>query len=119
MDIEVLNYHTPIFGTFHAKYMVVDRRIAIIQSNNIQDTDNVEMMTQFEGPIVDSFYDVALISWHNAMKPPLPCLSQPAAGQSMPSFDAETFATLFDESGKLVPVYHAYVKIFSPSQVNS
>ena len=36
IDIEVVNYHKPVFGTFHSKYMVVDRRIAIIQSNNIQ-----------------------------------------------------------------------------------
>jgi phosphatidylserine/phosphatidylglycerophosphate/cardiolipin synthase-like enzyme len=107
VDIEVMNFHKPVFGTFHSKYVVVDRRIAIVQSNNIQDTDNMEMMTQFEGPIVDSFYDVALISWNNAMKPPLPCLNQPAKGQAMPSFDADTFATLFNEHGKLVPVYHA------------
>ncbi len=108
VDLEVVNYHQPVFGTFHCKYMVVDRSIAIIQSNNIQDNDNLEMMTQWEGPIVDSFYDMALISWHNALKPPLPLLNRPAAGQPMPTFHNETHATLFDENGKLVPVYHAY-----------
>jgi hypothetical protein len=85
--------------------MVVDRRIAIVQSNNIQDIDNMEMMCQFEGPIVDSFYDVALISWHNALKPPLPCLGLPAKDLPPPTFDADTFATLFD-NGKLKTVYH-------------
>ncbi|KAJ9605552.1 hypothetical protein H2200_010209 [Cladophialophora chaetospira] len=107
IDIEVVNFHKPVFGTFHSKYMVVDRRIAIIQSNNIQDNDNMEMMIQLEGPIVDSFYDVALISWHNALQPPLPLLNRPATGVSMPTFEAQEHATLFDEGGKLRPVYHA------------
>lgn len=31
VDLEVMNYHRPIIGTFHAKYMVVDRRVAILQ----------------------------------------------------------------------------------------
>lgn len=87
------------------RYVVVDRKIAIVQSNNIQDIDNLEMMTQFEGDIVDSFYDIALISWHNLMKPVLPCITTPNSGQTMPTFDAESYATLFDDAGKLVPVY--------------
>lgn len=29
------NYHRPVMGTFHAKFMVVDRRIAVINSNNV------------------------------------------------------------------------------------
>jgi phosphatidylserine/phosphatidylglycerophosphate/cardiolipin synthase-like enzyme len=79
IDMEVVNYHQPMLGTFHAKYMVVDRKIAILQSNNIQDNDNVEMMVHLEGPIVDSMYDMALISWHMRMSPPLPTLDTPAA----------------------------------------
>ncbi|EAQ87640.1 hypothetical protein CHGG_04259 [Chaetomium globosum CBS 148.51] len=72
IDLEVMNYHTPLMGTFHAKYMVVDRKIAVLQSNNIQDNDNLEMMVHLEGPIVDSVYDMALISWHRRLDPPLP-----------------------------------------------
>ncbi|EXJ82193.1 hypothetical protein A1O3_06006 [Capronia epimyces CBS 606.96] len=102
IDIEVVNFHLPVFGTFHAKYMVVDRKIAILQSDNIQDIDNLEMMTQWEGPIVNSLYEVALISWHNRLNPPLPCLSQPTATGSLPTFEAESHATLFDENGKTV-----------------
>lgn len=105
LDLEVINFHQPVFGTFHCKYMVVDRKIAIIQSNNIQDIDNLEMMTQWEGPIVDSFYDVALISWNKALKPPLPYLNRPATGLPTPTFDADSYATLFDKTGKLVQVY--------------
>lgn len=31
LELEVVNYHRPVVGTFHAKYMVVDRKIAILQ----------------------------------------------------------------------------------------
>jgi hypothetical protein len=37
-------------------------------SNNMEDNDNVEMMTHVEGPIVDSIYDTALITWNNYPK---------------------------------------------------
>lgn len=37
------------------------------------------MSCHLEGPIVDSFYDMALISWHNALNPPLPTHNSPAA----------------------------------------
>ena len=36
LDLQVMNYHKPLLGTFHSKYMVVDRKYAILQSNNIQ-----------------------------------------------------------------------------------
>ncbi|KAI9683660.1 MAG: hypothetical protein M1829_004965 [Trizodia sp. TS-e1964] len=72
IDLQVCNYHRPILGTFHAKFMLADRKIAIVSSNNIQDNSNLEMMAEFQGPIIDSLYDMALITWHNAMNPPLP-----------------------------------------------
>lgn len=75
--MEVQNYHQPMLGTFHSKYMVVDRKVACLNSNNIQDNANLEMMVHLEGPIVDSFYDMALVSWHNELKPPLPLLNHP------------------------------------------
>ena len=75
VSLEVINYHRALLGTFHAKYLVVDRRVACLNSNNIQDRPNIEMMIQLEGPVVESFYDMALISWANAMKPPLPLLT--------------------------------------------
>lgn len=79
IDLEAMNYHDPLLGTFHAKYMVVDRKIAVLQSNNIQDNDNLEMMVQVEGPVVDSIYDMALLSWHKALEPPLPSHKNPVA----------------------------------------
>ncbi|KAK4188266.1 minor cardiolipin synthase ClsB [Podospora australis] len=74
LDMEVMNYHTPIIGTFHAKYVVVDRKIGLLQSNNVQDNDNLEMLIHLEGPIVDSLYDMALLSWWKKMNPVLPSL---------------------------------------------
>lgn len=50
IKLEVQNYHQPPVGTFHAKYMVVDRRIALLNSNNIQDRVNVEMMLHIGKP---------------------------------------------------------------------
>lgn len=75
--LEVINYHRALLGTFHAKYLVVDRRVACINSNNIQDRPNIEMMIQLEGPVVESFYDMALMSWAIAIHPPLPLLTMP------------------------------------------
>ncbi|KAK3294392.1 uncharacterized protein B0H64DRAFT_325211 [Chaetomium fimeti] len=81
IDMEVMNFHSPVMGTFHAKYVVVDRRIALLQSNNIQDNDNLEMMVHLEGPIVDSIYDMALISWHKKLDPPLPSQTATASDE--------------------------------------
>ena len=78
IDLEVMNYHKPMLGTFHCKYMIVDRKYAVLQSNNIQDNDNLEMMTHLEGPIVDSLYDMALLSWNKRLEPMLPCIGDPA-----------------------------------------
>ncbi|KAF3311927.1 hypothetical protein TWF173_007599 [Orbilia oligospora] len=71
ITLQVLNFHIPPVGTFHAKWMVVDGKIAVLNSNNIQDVANLEMMCHYEGAIVDSFYDSAMISWHNALRPSL------------------------------------------------
>ncbi|KAJ6188246.1 hypothetical protein N7519_003154 [Penicillium mononematosum] len=68
VDLRVINFHRPVFGTFHAKFTVIDRRMALIQSSNIQDNDNLEMLAHIEGPIVDTFYDSALLS-----DAPIPC----------------------------------------------
>ncbi|KAJ4289420.1 hypothetical protein N0V88_006900 [Collariella sp. IMI 366227] len=94
IDMQVMNFHTPPMGTFHAKYMIVDRKIALLQSNNIQDNDNLEMLIHLEGPIVDSLYDMALISWHKKLDPPPPCLvlqasstgrQQPLPSETLPA----------------------------------
>jgi phosphatidylserine/phosphatidylglycerophosphate/cardiolipin synthase-like enzyme len=91
VDLEVMNYHRPVVGTFHSKFMVVDRRLAICQSNNIQDRVNVEFMTHLEGPIVQSFYDLCLISWGLPLTPPLPLLA------SRPP----TLNSILDSEGKI------------------
>lgn len=95
LDLEVMNYHQPMLGTFHCKYMIVDRKQAILQSNNIQDNDNCEMMIHLEGPIVDSLYDMALISWNKTFEPPLPSSNSPAAQGGLSTFNVESFRGLF------------------------
>ncbi|KAI2686210.1 hypothetical protein CBS147317_2349 [Penicillium roqueforti] len=84
VDLQVINYHRPVVGTFHAKFTVIDRRMALIQSSNIQDNDNLEMLSHIEGPIVDSFYDAALLSWGKALDPPFPLLNSPAKDAPIP-----------------------------------
>ncbi|CAF0949175.1 unnamed protein product [Adineta steineri] len=78
ISLEVNNYHRVIMGTFHAKFMIVDRRIALLNSNNIQDRPNLEMMSHFEGDIVNSFYDTYLISWWIPFEPNIVCLKDEA-----------------------------------------
>ncbi|CAN8102712.1 unnamed protein product [Discula destructiva] len=100
IDLQVMNYHHPLLGTFHAKYMVIDRKVAILQSNNIQDNENMEMMVHMEGPIVDSMYDMALISWQKRLQPPLPSHNSPAAQGGMSCFD-ESHAGILQPNGSI------------------
>lgn len=67
----------------------------------MQDNDNLEMMTHLEGPIVDSFYDMALNSWYNKLEPQLPMLNSPAAKGGLPSFEQELHSGMFNENGVL------------------
>ena len=53
------------------------------------------MMTHLEGPIVDSFYDMSLCSWHNELKPPLPSYNSPAAMGGLPSFKEKSHEQMF------------------------
>jgi hypothetical protein len=41
------------------------------------DRPNLELMSHFEGPVVDAFYEIALQSWYNRLSPPLPFISKP------------------------------------------
>ncbi|KAJ6445430.1 phospholipase D Active site motif protein [Purpureocillium lavendulum] len=80
VDLQVVSLHRFFLGTLHAKFCVVDRKMALVMSNNVEDNDNMEMMVHLEGPIVDSIYDSALMIWSKPLDPPLPCLL--AAAQS-------------------------------------
>ncbi|KAH8156806.1 hypothetical protein CIB48_g11443 [Xylaria polymorpha] len=101
VHLQVVNFHQPVLGTFHAKYMIVDRKIGILQSDNIQDNDNLEMMVQVEGPIVDSLYDVAMISWHKKLDPPMPCLHPPAVSVIEPTSFGAGHASIFSSTGSI------------------
>lgn len=88
--MEVINYHRPVLGTFHAKFCVIDRKIGLLQSNNVQDNDNLEMMQHLEGPIVDSLYDTFLVSWDKNLDPALPLIGSPAAQKPIPSYGSSS-----------------------------
>jgi phosphatidylserine/phosphatidylglycerophosphate/cardiolipin synthase-like enzyme len=85
IDLEIISLHKLVLGTLHAKFCVVDRKAAAIMSNNMEDNDNVEMMIHVEGPIVDSIYDTALITWNNHLNPPLPSHATPATEGGLPT----------------------------------
>ncbi|CAM6096348.1 unnamed protein product [Calypogeia fissa] len=89
LDFEVISYHRLVLGTLHAKFCVVDRKVAAVMSNNIEDNDNVEMMIHVEGPIVDSIYDTALITWNSHLNPPLPSHGAPATEGGLPTSGQE------------------------------
>lgn len=36
IDLQVVNYHRIVVGTLHSKFMIVDRKLALLESNNIQ-----------------------------------------------------------------------------------
>lgn len=76
LDLDVTSLHVVPLGTLHAKFCVVDGKIAAVMSNNMEDNDNMEMMVHVEGPIVDSIYDTALITWNKSVDTPLPPDSQ-------------------------------------------
>jgi hypothetical protein len=82
--------------------LIVDRKVALVNSNNIQDRPNVEMMIHLEGPIVDSLYDTALISWFRPMHPPLPLIGsryRPPEGGYKFGMDNE-YATTWNLDGR-------------------
>ncbi|OKL60936.1 hypothetical protein UA08_03715 [Talaromyces atroroseus] len=95
--MEVINYHRPVLGTFHAKFCVIDRKIGLLQSNNVQDNDNLEMMMHLEGPIVDSMYDTFLVCWDKRFDPALPTIGSPASQRPIPSHDSS--AVVAETSG--------------------
>ena len=94
LTLEVINFHRPIMGTFHAKFLIIDRKVALINSNNIQDRPNLEMMCHLEGPVVEAFYDIFLFSWHHKLTPVLPCLMQPKPASNVEGLTADDFKFL-------------------------
>ena len=93
IDFEAINFHQPLLGTLHAKFLIVDRKVAVVESNNMEDNDNMEMMTHLEGPIVDSIYDTALITWGNGFESHLPSSNAPAKEGGLPTSSAEPLFT--------------------------
>lgn len=67
------------------------------------------MMTHMEGPIVDSFFDMALLSWDRALNPPLPCLLSPPGPQTTYLFGKDNEHVKIknlDGLGELICILH-------------
>ncbi|KAL7822304.1 hypothetical protein V8C26DRAFT_390667 [Trichoderma gracile] len=68
-------------------------------SNNMEDNCNMEMLTHLEGPIVDSIYDTALITWKRPLEPPLPSYEFPAAEGGLPPTSSTHEPVYLDRGG--------------------
>jgi len=63
MNIRSKSVHVPLFGTMHAKFMLVDRKIGVVSSNNVQDRPNVELAVSMEGKVCDGIFDIFRRLW--------------------------------------------------------
>jgi hypothetical protein len=86
--------------------MVVDRRVALLNGNHIQDRPNLEMMSHYEGDIVNSFYDTYLISWWIPFEPNLVCLNDEASADDGFQFGIDSKKILSIKQ----PLHHAIGK---------
>jgi hypothetical protein len=114
VDLQVINFHRPILGTFHAKFTVIDRRMALLQSSNIQDNDNLEMLAHIKGPIVDSFYDAALLSWGKVLEPALPLLDSPAADAPIPCCEEKSNGASAENGAQDLPEHTVKSEHYDP-----
>lgn len=62
-DLRAKSVHFPLFGTMHAKFLLVDRRVVVICSNNIQDRPNSELAISMEGNVCSGFLDIFRKLW--------------------------------------------------------
>lgn len=103
VDLSVASLHVLPFGTLHAKFCVVDRKVAAVMSNNMEDNDNMEMMVHLEGPIVNSILDTALITWDKSLKAPTDPATyhqDPASASGLPTANGHEEIYLDRSPGK-------------------
>lgn len=62
-NVKTKSVHVPLLGTMHAKFMLVDRRTAILSSNNVQDRPNVELAISMMGDVCKGFFDIFRRLW--------------------------------------------------------
>jgi phosphatidylserine/phosphatidylglycerophosphate/cardiolipin synthase-like enzyme len=63
MDVMAKSIHKQFLGTMHAKFMLVDHRIAVLSSNNIQDRSNLELAVSLSGDICTGFSNIFWRLW--------------------------------------------------------
>ena len=67
-DVKVKSKHMPVLGTIHAKFIVLDRSIAILSSNNVQDRGNLEFSCTLFGPVVNGFVNIFETLWEDKLQ---------------------------------------------------
>jgi hypothetical protein len=67
---------------------------------NDKENDNLEMMSSFEGPIVNSLYDTCMLSWNNSLDPQMPGIKSPPSWNGCPTFSDPEYLKLIDEKGQ-------------------
>ena len=88
--------------------------MALLQSSNIQDNDNVEMLAHIEGSIVDSFYDAALLSWGKVLEPALPLLNSPAADAPIPCYEEKSNGASAESGAQVLPEHTVKSEHYDP-----
>ncbi|UJR38813.1 hypothetical protein I4U23_031478 [Adineta vaga] len=78
LSLEVHNYHHFIMGTFHTKFLIIDRKLVLLNSNNIQDRPNLEMMIQYQENLTFEF--TPFIFHHSHQPFPIALVSRLAHG---------------------------------------
>jgi len=102
--LEVNTSHRLIVGASHSKFLIVDRKIALLNSNNIYDRPNLEMMIHYEGDVVNSFYDIFLISWQIPFNPRLVCLQEESLASRDFHFFTKNALVLEDDNAQSTAV---------------
>lgn len=62
-DVELRSIHYPLLGTIHAKFLIIDKSIAVLSSNNVQDRPNIELAVSMVGKVSESFVDIFERLW--------------------------------------------------------
>eukprot|EP00026_Physarum_polycephalum_P003289 Phypoly_transcript_03299.p1 GENE.Phypoly_transcript_03299~~Phypoly_transcript_03299.p1 ORF type:complete len:737 (+),score=104.43 Phypoly_transcript_03299:201-2411(+) len=89
IDIETMDGNKMPLGAFHVKYLLVDRKMILLTSSNIQGKRNVEFVAHMEGKIVDSYYNLFQKQWGLEFVPPLYLTNVPAPPKSNFPFGKE------------------------------
>lgn len=109
LDLTVIRKFFWPFGIIHSKYVIVDRRLAVLPSCNVSWERWFEAAISLEGPVVEHLLEFHVGFWLNGQ--PLPPLPHHAAGADaeLDSPDADRSSSLPSQtSTTLLPSPHTW-----------